>query len=280
LSEYFNQGGEPGDFYRIMISYSYDAEGNLISELTSENFEEDIVWIPLTKNENSYSSLNKLESSITHYFYEEWFPVYGYFYTYDDSGNMTSDRYSSWDFETESWLDEEKQEYYFAQNGNLVSTILYEWDEETEQLVSLFKNDFTYDNSFSYEDLILPYDYPSEFFNHMITGFTQYLYVDDEWIMVDSGDFYYSTKSSSGISDIKISEIKVFPNPASGSINFKGSISQGLTSVEIFNMHGKRVRSEILPANGQLSVHELQGGIYIYKLSSPGYTKTGRLVLK
>ena len=297
-----NWDGEINNLDWFKTGFFYNPQGNLTSEINYENNDENIAWEAVDKTEYTYNTDQELETTLYSFLIdEEWVIYYKYSFTYDPNGSMPSitmsiadgsdwlpayiDLYnydsdgnlilhvtSFYDFEYNVWEDDVKEEYIYDTNGNLISAILYDYDA--------YKVDFTYNNSYSFEELNIPNDFPIEYFNHMLTEAIEYDLIDDEWLAVNRSKLFYSENNSSGIPENIISGIRVFPNPASGSVTFHGNFGPERTSVEFFDLYGKKVKSETLPANGQLSVQQLPSGMYFYKLRSTGITTGGKIIIK
>ncbi|WP_298542382.1 T9SS type A sorting domain-containing protein [uncultured Aquimarina sp.] len=61
--------------------------------------------------------------------------------------------------------------------------------------------------------------------------------------------------------------IKMFPNPASDVLNFRGSKNQEISSLELFDLQGKRVRSQLVDVNSpSMDVKNLNTGLYIVQI--------------
>ena len=113
----------------------------------------------------------------------------------------------------------------------------------------------------------------------MITSFRQYDYYDGDWEMVYRGDIFYSEFTSSGIPLVPVSRFRIFPNPADDVVNIILDINNGETLFEIYNISGKMVKSQKLPISGQVSVRNLNSGIYFLKLLGRTDYNTLKLII-
>ncbi len=278
-----NYDGEINELDQMKIRYFYDLQANLIREITYMYPDEDTGWLAINKSEYTYTSNNKIESETsftTDGESPEWHPDYQAFFIYDSNGNRISETSSYWNYDINDWQVSDKWEYNFNTNGDLVSMALYYWDNESESLIANFKNEYTHDDSFSYEDLILPYDYPPEYFRHMIKTYNQYDFIDGDWIITTRGEIFYSDFNTSGISEITIQGITVFPNPASESVTFKGNFLPGKALVEFIDIKGVKVLQEVLSENGIVNIETLASGLYFYILSSENNSSSGKFVVR
>lgn len=101
------------------------------------------------------------------------------------------------------------------------------------------------------------------------------LYVDDVSMTGVSQPDYTSVKESG-----KVSDIKVYPNPASDLLNFVDAGSG--TSVVITNVSGQVVATKTLGGNQAVKVSELPEGLYIYTIrnSNDEVIQTGKVTIK
>ena len=61
--------------------------------------------------------------------------------------------------------------YTFDANGNMISSTIQNWDENTNQWKFLVKDECTYDNAYSFQDILLPERVGLDqelYFNHKI----------------------------------------------------------------------------------------------------------------
>ena len=265
----------------VKIDYSYDQQGKLVCETTYYCFDEQTGWQAVYKYDYTYYS-NKLPESKTRLDIneEEWLNQSREYYTYDTEGRMISYTYAYWNYEMNDWRPSEMWEYELSDDGNLMSMTLNEWDSDSGSLVPNLKNEYDHNNDFTLEDLILPKDYPPQYFAHMITAFRQYEYDDGNWTLMYRGDLFYSGFTSTGTGNTPVAGIKVFPNPADEIINIRIGINNGKILFELYDTSGKKVKSLRLPVNGQVSVRDLNPGIYLYKLIGSGAQQTGQLVIR
>jgi len=268
---------------QMRFSFFYDPQGNLLREVISMYPDEITGWFALMKSEYSYNSSGQVEQVLSYYIDEvsgEWIPESRELFTYNSFGKVISDSYDYWDYEKEDWQTNMLWQYYYNDDGDLLSMILSDWDYESGSMVPNFKNEYTHNSDYSLADLVLPYDYPPEYFAHMITGYSQYEFYEDDWIMTYRGEIFYSDFSTSGISVIPAGEFDFFPNPASDIVTFTGPFTPGKTTIKFFDITGKMVSSQILPENSEVSVQGFEAGVYLYTISEKGLRKTGKLVIK
>ena len=81
------------------------------------------------------------------------------------------------------------------------------------------------------------------------------------------------------IDDIDISEITIFPNPATDILNITSS--ETISEIEIVNVMGQVVkRIEINRDNAVCDVEDLKAGVYIVRISTASATLSQRKFIK
>ena len=80
-----------------------------------------------------------------------------------------------------------------------------------------------------------------------------------------------------GISDVASSALTAYPNPAQGNVNIRYDVNQPST-IAIYDMQGRVVRSISVSGNGNAVVDNLPAGIYTYCIM--GSTTMQKLIVK
>ncbi len=80
-----------------------------------------------------------------------------------------------------------------------------------------------------------------------------------------------------GISDVASSALTAYPNPAQGNVNIRYDVNQPST-LAIYDMQGRVVRSMSVSGNGNAVVDNLPAGIYTYCIM--GSTTMQKLIVK
>ena len=81
-----------------------------------------------------------------------------------------------------------------------------------------------------------------------------------------------------GLEDTDIVNVSVYPNPSNSNWNFRTS-NTVITSVEVFNLLGKRVVSQKNNNTGiAISTQGLTSGIYIARITTEQGTKSVKLI--
>jgi len=79
------------------------------------------------------------------------------------------------------------------------------------------------------------------------------------------------------VAENSISELKIYPNPATDFISIESNIAN-ITSVEIFNILGKRVHSQNGLINNEINISALSNGMYLLKITSDGRSITRKII--
>ncbi|MEZ7945324.1 MAG: T9SS type A sorting domain-containing protein, partial [Flavobacteriaceae bacterium] len=100
-------------------------------------------------------------------------------------------------------------------------------------------------------------------------GFTDLYYLDNVYLYVEG---------TAGLEDNNIIDVSVYPNPSNSIWNFRTG-NTVITSVEVFNLLGKRVvLQNNNSANVAISTQGLTSGIYIARITTEQGTKSVKLI--
>lgn len=194
-----------------------------------------------------------------------------------------------------------REESVYDEQGNRSEYSIYELDWDTELLEKSRKTETSYDNSFAFEDLILPFmsedeeedydyyydDYDEEeldlktVFNHKLLHMVTYAGDGDNWLVESDFTLVYSEQNITSIGQENSgNKMSVYPNPTSSQATFllEGAVDR--FQVEIFDIQGKMVISQLGENNTPISLDGLNDGIYFYSLKSKGKNFSGKLVVK
>jgi len=89
---------------------------------------------------------------------------------------------------------------------------------------------------------------------------------------------YVTSKISTGVSSVKVPEIRIFPNPASDILQV--SSIKGMTDFQIFNILGQPVISKTNPESAIIDISSLNSGIYLIRIRQEASDKTFRFIKK
>ncbi|REE24903.1 putative secreted protein (Por secretion system target) [Winogradskyella pacifica] len=90
-------------------------------------------------------------------------------------------------------------------------------------------------------------------------------------------DLSYTCYSALNVEDFNIASVKIHPNPVKNTltIDLKSDVS---TSIDIFDILGKRVLKHTISKTSNLNVQNLNSGIYIVKITQGSSTVTKKLI--
>jgi hypothetical protein len=306
------------------IEYNYNENNHRTLE-TSYMWDDDIdQWVINDKTEYTYDNTDKLTLR-TEYNWQEsqWTEKYKNEYTYDDDGLPATIISSDWNENQweneykeefafnadgnlilkinyeweEQWTKDSKEEYIFAGNGNLDEEIFYSWNKSENVWVERYKNEHTYNDSFAYNNLILPVIYSQYSYyggtywweicnNHMLLSSISFIWEEDagNWKEKDRTTSYYSETEITGITETADFNLIIYPNPVVEefrvrSLDFKDS---GAT-LEIFNLNGIKLLEKQIPAGSEeitVDVHSLHSGLYFCRLTVGNQSATKKLIIQ
>ena len=261
---------------------TYDANNNILVQIYSQSLNPQS-WYFQYKIENTY--VNNIKTLYVYYTWpmdlQQWKLTSKQEYTVDLNANLLTNTIYSPDNSGALFITS-KYEYIYDANGNNIGSFEYEYDDYSGEFVYGFKNEFTYNDVFSFEYLILPTkSYALEVFLqtdfNMLIEKKTYKRVDNNWASYFKINYYYSTTTS--INDVENkNEIIAYPNPAFNKVQFL-NVSSSNISIDIFNMQGLKVLSQINKGN-IISVDNLAKGLYIYKIADKNNIYTGKLVVE
>lgn len=197
MTNYFNDSNE-----QIRISYTYDDDGNRLTDKT-ERFEETIgEWVLQRTEERVFS--NGLLEEYTRYNYENGMIVFGAKdeFEYDQNGNRTFRRYHVIDLVTEEFILSSFYCYNYDPDTGLLETLVRKSDDgpsavPTSQGRYVFENGFLVDYYFDTYDDDLQEFVPFSATSYTVDdqGFrlsqTRARYINMEWVNSTSNFYTY-----------------------------------------------------------------------------------------
>jgi hypothetical protein len=78
--------------------------------------------------------------------------------------------------------------------------------------------------------------------------------------------FIAKLDGTTGINDIKHSNIKIYPNPTNNIINIEGLNKNENNTIQIFDVQGKLVITKNITEKGIIDLSELNKGVYVIKV--------------
>lgn len=267
---------------------TYDANGNLIQAIIYDWDESISLWVNLMKWEYIYDANSNLTQGIRYQWDEntiQWVNSNKYENTYDVNGNLTD--YNSFNWNGSQWVGSNKIEYTHDVNGDLTQGIHFDWDVINSLWVPWGKDECTYDISYSFDELLLPFtiiedDEDILYFNHKLTEILSYEWDEsvNQWIVSSKGTYFYSEQNVPGISNSIALDIDIYPNPTQEYVVFDVEAIAKSTIVKIYDFQGKKVLEQDIYNNKQVSVSHLASGLYFYKFTQFDKAYGGKLIIK
>jgi hypothetical protein len=177
-------------------------------------------------------------------------------------------------------------EYTYDANENITQCIGYEWNKVTNQWETEEKNEYTYNNSYTFSELIIPdlreyYIDDLSIFKHMMFLINHYTWdeASNDWNFFFKIELFYSEQNIGSVNDQSIIKAKIYPNPASEYITFSFSENFNQITFELFDSQGRMVNFKEISNNEILILDGLNNGIYFYNLiTTDGKKQSGKLI--
>ncbi len=263
---------------------TYDAGGNLITELFYYWYEDTSEWVVSGKTDNIYNANGSILLT-TNYFWDpgtsDWIGTYREEYTYNSNWQLLVINYLTWESAGSQWINDYRDEFTYDEFQNISRVTGTQWMEGIWYLE--YKNEFTYNNNFSFNDLVLPYDFTNEtgLFNHMITQVSEFEYDGSVFVEIDRSIVYYSEVNITGITTIAAGNARIFPQPASDLITFSWDSRLPFLDLTVYDINGRKVMAQTVGNKVPVQADQLAPGLYFYRLTGNNQTEyTGKLSIK
>jgi hypothetical protein len=261
---------------------TYNSQRNVVLDIIYYLNPVDSTWINEYKTENEYNANGSISIS-TYYSWNSisnlWINQLKSEYTYDIDNLLNLEVDYQWNQNSNQWVNNEKHTYSYDGNMNMIIEMYYEWNgtfwNNTE------KDELTYNNAYSYNDLILPlYFGETSYLSHMLTGIVESDSDDNgvSYYLYSNSTFNYSAFEITGIAENLQSNAIVYPQPASGLVTLKWNNNTGSLNLKLYTVSGKLVLTRKVENDGTLSIAGLASGLYLYTLSgNSGILFSGKL---
>jgi len=266
------------------ISRTFDPNGLMTEYISYLWSVDDNQWVAKYRESRVYDPKGNLIEFVQHNWNKEvnqWIPESRELDTYDSNNNNIQASYLSWNETTGAWVENSRQEMEFDNSGNLVHSLLLSDKDSTGQWKSKTQFNYVYDNAFTKDEIITPYGWSGVEPAHMLLSGVgeRWDRTTEKWITSFLQDYYYSEFNSSSISEIRLSNILVYPNPVVDIIYIVTEQPSESLRFELIDMQGRKVLSENLTGvRNQISVGELPGGIYLYQIIRNGEISYGKIM--
>jgi hypothetical protein len=227
-------------------------------------------WVKSSKFEYTYTG-GKNSLALT-YYWDKTLPIPDYVnyikneYTYDGNGNVSLSISCLWDITLEppDWVNSLRGESTYDLSGRKTMDRVFSWNKTLSAWVGSSSQEVLYSTSNG-----LSYSIRTNYRWDILTS---------GWVKSNRTTNWYSGLNTAVTNMSSDNQVIVYPNPASENITFSGI--SGSATVELIDMNGSKVLERKLTDEGVLPLAGLTKGLYIYKVSANGITRTGRVVLK
>ena len=263
-------------------SYTYDTNGNLTEILTNYSdvtlsSGDQLSSSGVKKELLTYNSVNKKTS------YKR------YFQNNDGSWDLSMEEIYSYNSDDMLILIEQdathKTELTYNTDGNLIEEVNSYLDEQTNNWTYSSKDIYSYDNSVSESDMLLPNSYILSYifdsnhytFNNKITNSYEYDWnsTTNDWDTNPRfvATWYYSDTALT-TNNIDIHNYTVFPNPTTNQVKFDIT---DFEKIEIYDITGKLITKT---ETNIVNMVNVPNGTYLYRIQKGNETINGKIIKK
>ncbi len=282
----------PGEWVtHFMQEYALDSHGDIkgsqISMKDSANGKWELYW----KDELFFENGNKSHYISYNWSVDsaKWIPVYRDEYSINEKGDLTQILYYRWSVPAMVWIAGYRDQFNYDSKGNMQEFIHYMMDTGTSQWKPVKNEVCTYNNSFSFPNLIIPFvdDEMLLYFHHQLTGITksEMNAFTKSWSPKNLINFDYISVDYAGqiidpVIEEAIIETQIFPNPASDFLCVKSSPSVAATVLRLYDMKGRQLLSRQVSDGEHIPLHDFCTGIYVYEIVTGDAIQRGKLVIE
>lgn len=264
--EYFSNIGLTPD---SKTEYTYNENGNISLAVVYAWDISAATWISNFKIGYTYDSNNNIILELWYNDSYEIREIYKFEYAYSSNGNLIQMILSK-AYENDNsprWEGLQKWEYIYDDNNNIFFEVEYDWDNSQWNLYN--KYGYTYDTSFSIDDLIMPN--ANIAIQYMVTTESDYSYINTSWELISKSIFYYSQQVISSVA-LPTSKSTLKATIKDGQLQVCG-IEEG-DILSVFNLQGKAIYCQKainsstlinLPSNGLFVVRSGSRSIKVVK---------------
>jgi hypothetical protein len=286
------------------VSSTYNAQNQLTQEITQiwdANLQQ---WLDNVRLTQTYGP-NGMTISLSEYFdtnMSAWTPVSQSLFTYNTSGLLASQEYQYYDSSILTWMPSNLTEYTYNTAGQTETMSSAYYDPSLQVFVPsdqtnftydsagnniqqitvdpndpfnpLYRQNFVFDNAYSFSDLILPdyvvQDVP-EYFTHQLLNLSVESWDGVQWIEESNADLFYSQQTVSGVSEANAyHEVMLYPNPVVSQLTIK---TNGINQPAILmDAQGRCIKRQNISGTEQIDVSHLSSGVYHWIIDGQSYT--------
>jgi len=254
------------------MQYNYDSNGWLVLEYSyGLNY---MTFIMEYSGKTEYTNNSSGDATlILDYDYSDgnWINDSKEEITYNSNKDLTSTKDYDWSLESSAWIADERTDVAYDANKNIISETYYNgngaqgWVEDS-------KTAFTFNNSYTSSDIILPTIISGEaiiYFRHMVTLSNEYDWRNSQWRNRFKTTLYYTSTNITIADETSQEETGVYPNPAHDKITIIAG-SAGNSQLSLYDFSGKLVFSKLFAGKTETNVNNFKPGFYIVKVNEEG----------
>jgi hypothetical protein len=248
----------------IWVNYAqniYSYNGNLETENLFQQWDEvNLAWINNSRYTSFYNADNLLTESLSEYWDGySWINYTRTSFEYDTFGHTTLKLSQQWS--DGSWINLSSISYAFNSAGSQTQYTLQNYDTSTGLVNYGSSNLYSYDKN----NLNIQYIYKS--WNADM----------NDWQNITLINNYYSEHNTSGINTIKVSNMSIFPNPATNILHVRIELPNA--SVMVCDLKGNVILNK--KAGSEIEIIDtscLSRGIYLLKVYDSENNLTSKFV--
>lgn len=265
----------------VLDNHGY-IKGSQILMKDSANGKWNLYW----KDELFFEN-GKQSSYITHIWSGDsakWIPVYRDEYSFNEEGDISTILYYRWSVAAAVWILGYKDQFMYDQYGNMKEFIQYMLDTGTSQWRPLKNEVCTYDNSYSFPELVIPFvdDEMLIYFHHKLTGIakSEMNAFTKSWSTKNLIHFDYTGRYITHALEAAIPGIQIYPNPASDFLCVKTSLRGCRPLIALYDMKGSQLLSRQVADGERIPLPGFCTGIYVVEISAGDMIKREKLVIE
>lgn len=266
--------------------YSYNDQGVMLTKTRYDQEVYEGAWVEEYRMEHIYNGENQLTTTNSAHWVTGLWEIYRTdTMSYNASGLLTE--HLEYDVDEGVTRHNFIDEYSYDGNGNLTEYIHHNWDRNLLEVRPYAKHEYTYDLSYSMEDVLLPrgnsdwdYNHFPELFSDMPLSIHVYEWESDSWEDYVTMDYYYSEMNviGVGVGQEKLASAQLYPNPVSDQLHVTLPEGSSTATLALYEISGRQVLRRQLEQGESLPVSFLPQGIYLYTLTVDGLIQSGKLV--
>ena len=204
-----------------------------------------------------------------------------YEYTYDAEGRLTASVTSHFNYSSLEMEPYSKREYVYDDEGDLTEGHVFVYEKLAWENYS--RTEYTYDPTIKYAD-VASMDFIFELLydragimqppNKMLAETASYYYFNGLFNLTNKAVYFVSDRSAdsdeqvTGVANLNLVAPALYPNPAGDHITLEWEApSRERLTLEVYHITGSLVMRREVVSGQQLSIDQLQTGLYLYRLT-------------